>query len=145
MSDRILCPCTKCKQTVLRQQRIAIEHVEDWGQWDDSVIENQIRQYASNEPVDFSKVMPTYPPHSRMYRQNVTREPLTTAVNTNMDAPLHDDDMGEMIEAFYMNEESNPNDEAYPNDGSNPNSTDNNRQDDEGIQRLRSLASTPLF
>ena len=42
-------------------------------------------------------------------------------------AELPDEDMEEMIEAFYMNEEFNPNDE------SNPNPTDV-RQDDEGIQ-----------
>lgn len=111
MSNRILCPCTRCKRTVLRQRRIADEHVEDWGRWDDSVIENQIRQYASKEPVDFSQVLPSYPPRSRMYQHNVvqdvTPEPLSTHGDTNMDGPIHDEDMEEMIEAFYMNEESN--------------------------------------
>ncbi len=39
-----------------------------------------------------------------------------------MDGALHDDDREEMIEAFYMNEESNPNDEVLSDDGFNPNS-----------------------
>jgi len=41
-SGRILCPCTRCKETVLRQRQIADEHVEDYGRWDNSVIEKQI-------------------------------------------------------------------------------------------------------
>ena len=41
--SKIICPCNRCKKMVLCQHRIAAKHADEWGEWDDSIINTQYR------------------------------------------------------------------------------------------------------
>lgn len=58
---RVLCPYTHCKRGILRQERIVYEHLEQWGRWDDTIVERQICEFAETRRMDLSHVSP----HSR--------------------------------------------------------------------------------
>ena len=139
VTERVLCPCNRCKRSILRQRRIANEHVEEWGEWDDSVVENQIREFEAIGRVDASLISPSYSQRSSLNASTsqsgsqsaqVLEEPQEDYDVTQ--EPLHDIDMEEMIEAFY---------EVFDGDEEDR----NEHTEDPIIDRLRSLASTPLF
>ena len=56
LSDRIMCPCNQCKGSKLRKRSICMEHMEDYGVFDSSIVDSQVEAFARNESVDFSLV-----------------------------------------------------------------------------------------
>ena len=46
------------------------EHVENWGQWDNSIIDEQMRNFTLNQSIDVSQINPLFPPRSRMHHLN---------------------------------------------------------------------------
>ena len=36
-SERLPCPCERCKKAIARLRRVCLEHVEKWGLWDDQL------------------------------------------------------------------------------------------------------------
>ena len=69
-SDRLLCPCNRCKQTVSRTRRVVEEHIEDWEIWDENVLGEQMWAHASKRPVDFLLVNPSL--HKRSHLNKPT-------------------------------------------------------------------------
>ena len=55
----MLCPCNRCEQTVLRTGQATKKHVEDWGRWNENVLDEQMRAHASNKLVDFLLLNPS--------------------------------------------------------------------------------------
>ena len=113
--------------------------MEEWGQWDENIIENQIREYTTTGQVDVSLVSPL-PSTSRRSRNdaNSSRRESTCSVQQEpphednpQEEPLADIDMVEMIEAFYEQSDGNEDDSEE-------------EHNDPTISRLRELASTPL-
>ena len=130
-SGRVLCPCNWCKQMVSHTRRVVEEHIEDWGIWNENVLEEQMRAHASKRPVDFSLVNPSLHKWSHLNKptldrieQHQSEMQVDELMEEHVQEPLKDLDIEEMIEAFFG-----------VSDGEN---TDNEeRENDPSIQRLQ--------
>ena len=115
-----------------------MEHMEDYGVFDSSIVNSQVEAFARNESVDFSLVQtgrkrdkerPST--SSSMPRSNVEMQSVSNPT-------IHDSDMEDMIGALFRNDTG---DVCFDNDGDD---LEQNEQD-ETEERLRKLASTPIF
>ena len=138
-TERVLCPCNQCKRSIFRERRIANEHVEEWGEWDDGIVENQIREFEATRRVNASLISPSYSRRSSMGASTSHSSTHSTQVGQDVEEdvnvtqePLHDIDMEEMIEALYEVSDGATEDIDQP-------------QEDPILKGLRSLASKPLF
>ena len=143
--QRLLCPCNRCKRGILRQERIVEDHLEQWGRWDDTIVERQILEFANTRRIDASLVSP----HNRRRSSNVSSSSVTdfdvgqSSASSQPDQTMEqnsyqtDVDMDDMIDAFLdINNGDEDGDEGDNTEGPTV---------DPVVERLRQLASTPLF